>query len=299
MYFIGVSTRYSSIRKVFPEWAKELGLRDAQLRGIDLPLHADAKKYRDVICFIRQDLLSYGALVTTHKIDLFQACSDLFDERDRFAELMQEVSSISKRENRLVAQAKDPISAGRTLVQMLPEGYWDRGTADVLCFGAGGAGVAILWFLLYGEHRLGRPDHVYVSDISLSRLTHLTKLVQSDRLETRLVSNPDESDRLLGRLRPGSLVINATGLGKDRPGSPIRDSAEFPDRAIVWELNYRGELDFLKQARAQQTAKELSIYDGWDYFIHGWTCVIGDVFKIEIDPDSFARLSEIATQASH
>ena len=52
-------------------------------------------------------------------------------------------------------------------------------------------------------------------------------------------------------LPPRSLVVNATGMGKDRPGSPLRAGAAFPERSAVWELNYRGELEFLRQARAQ------------------------------------------------
>ena len=39
MYFIGVSTGRSSIMKVFPRWAEYLGISDAQLKGIDFPLH--------------------------------------------------------------------------------------------------------------------------------------------------------------------------------------------------------------------------------------------------------------------
>ena len=36
MYFVGVTTGQSSIMKVFPVWAKALGL-DAEIKGIDLP----------------------------------------------------------------------------------------------------------------------------------------------------------------------------------------------------------------------------------------------------------------------
>jgi hypothetical protein len=30
-----------------------------------------------------------------------------------------------------------------------------------------------------------------------------------------------DNDAILNQLKPGSLVVNATGLGKDAPGSPI------------------------------------------------------------------------------
>ena len=45
MYFVGVTTGQSSIMKMFPIWAKELGL-DAEIKGIDLPIHAPAEDYR-------------------------------------------------------------------------------------------------------------------------------------------------------------------------------------------------------------------------------------------------------------
>jgi shikimate 5-dehydrogenase len=300
IHFIGVSTRRSSIRRVFPVWARELGLGNAELHGIDLPLHAGREAYRSVVNFVRGDALSCGALVTTHKIDLYHACADLFDEQDWFARSMREVSSISKRQGRLLAQAKDPVSAGRTLLRMIAPGYWTRVGSEVLCLGAGGAGVAITWFLLAGQHRLGTPRRVIVTDVDAQRLDHLQTLVDSDRLCVAVVSGPNDNSRLLAQLPPGSLIINATGMGKDRAGSPLDNDTLFPADSIVWELNYRGELDFLSQAEGQALAQKLQVHDGWDYFIHGWTCVISDVFGIEI-PDNrqtFARLSQLALDAT-
>jgi shikimate 5-dehydrogenase len=91
-------------------------------------------------------------------------------------------------------------------------------------------------------------------------------------------------------------VINATGLGKDAPGSPLSEAAVFPQAGIVWELNYRGDLVFLAQARAQESARSLRIEDGWRYFIHGWTRIIAEVFAIEIPSSGpgFDALSSIA-----
>ena len=105
---------------------------------------------------------------------------------------------------------------------------------------------------------------------------------------------------MLRTLKPGSLVINATGLGKDAPGSPLTDAADFPERGIVWELNYRGDLVFLDQARAQSAAKNLTLVDGWTYFLHGWTQVIAEVFDVAIPTSgpAFERLSEIAISAA-
>jgi len=77
LYFIGVTTASSSIMKVFPAWADMLRLGDVTIKGIDFPPGASAEEYREAVRFIKQDPLSYGALVTTHKIDLFNACRDL------------------------------------------------------------------------------------------------------------------------------------------------------------------------------------------------------------------------------
>jgi shikimate dehydrogenase len=110
-------------------------------------------------------------------------------------------------------------------------------------------------------------------------------------------SGPQENDRLLAELPPGSLVINATGMGKDTPGSPITGRGRFPERGIVWELNYRGELDFLRQARARQRELNLTVEDGWEYFLHGWSEHIAEVFHIRISPEKFRRLSAEAIAA--
>ena len=92
-----------------------------------------------------------------------------------------------------------------------------------------------------------------------------------------------DNDAALANLKPGSLVINATGLGKDAPGSPLSEAARFPERAVAWDLNYRGDLVFLDQARAQRDHKmALQIEDGWTYFLYGWTQVIAEVFHVRI-----------------
>jgi shikimate dehydrogenase len=108
------------------------------------------------------------------------------------------------------------------------------------------------------------------------------------------VGSAEESDALLAALPPGSLVVNATGLGKDAPGSPISDAAVFPDRAVVWELNYRGDLRFLEQARRRQQAQAINVHDGWRYFLHGWAEIVAEVFDLELTPQLFAELAEAA-----
>jgi len=62
----------------------------------------------------------------------------------------------------------------------------------------------------------------------------------------------------------------------------------------VWELNYRGELDFLHQAERQQASRQLQVEDGWRYFIHGWAVVMERVFEIEIDDSGLTRLAAVS-----
>ena len=301
LYFIGVTTARSSIMKVFPAWARALGLDGAVIAGIDFPLHADPASYRAAVEFIKSDPLSRGALVTTHKIDLYKACRDLFDEIDPHARFMEETSCLSKRGGRLVCHAKDPISSGLALDSFLPERHFERTGAELFSIGAGGSTIALTWHMMQPERGADRPSRIIVSNRSAARLDEIRRIHAEMKatvpVEYVLAPSPQDNDAVVSRLKPGSLVINATGLGKDAPGSPLTDAARFPQDGFAWDLNYRGDLVFLDQARAQQRAANLQIEDGWTYFIHGWTQVIAEVFAIDI-PTSGPRFDEISAIAA-
>ncbi len=303
LHFIGVTTGSSSIMRVFPAWTRHLGL-DAEIRGMDFPLHADPGAYREAVAFIRDDPLSLGALVTTHKIDLFRACRDQFDEIDGFARLMGETSCLSKRGGRLVCHAKDPISSGLALDGMLPPGHFAETGAELFVIGAGGSAIAITWHMLRPERGADRPSLIVVSDRDPERLSEIRRIhgeiAAEVPVEYVLAAGPETNDAVLARLAPASMVINATGLGKDAPGSPLTDGAEFPEDGIAFDLNYRGDLRFLHQARRRQGARNLQVEDGWTYFLHGWTQVIAEVFDIAIPTSGpgFERISAIAAEAS-
>jgi shikimate 5-dehydrogenase len=296
MEFIGVTTRSSSIMKVFPRWARVLDLGEARLKGRDLPLGAETDLYRQAVEQIRSDPLSMGALVTTHKINLLAAARDLFEELDPYARLCEEVSCISKRDGRVIAHAKDPITAGRSLRALLGPGYFRRTGGEVLCLGAGGAGTAISVYLVEGQTPADPPSRIVMVDKSHESLDALRRVhgrlgTSSTEIEYVENADPAENDELLDALPPGSLIVNASGMGKDIPGSPVTDSARFPERGVVWELNYRGELDFLRQARRQERTRDLRVEDGWLYFLHGWSEVIAEVFHVELTPERFELLS--------
>lgn len=304
IYFIGVTTAKSSIMKVFPAWARQLGLHDAVIHGIDFPPGADPARYREAVRFIKSDPLSCGALVTTHKIDLYKACLDLFDEVDPHARFMGETSCLSKRDGRLVCHAKDAISSGLAFESFVPKGHFAETGAELFSMGAGGATIALTWHILEAMPEAERPARIVVSDRSAERLSEIRRihaaLGASVPIDYVLAAGAGDNDAVLAGLKPGSVVINATGLGKDAPGSPLSDAARFPERGIVWELNYRGALVFLDQARAQAAERGLAIEDGWRYFIHGWTQVIAEVFGVEIPTAGprFDTLSALAAETS-
>ncbi|MGI6877387.1 shikimate dehydrogenase family protein [Microbacterium sp. gxy059] len=297
MTFIGVSTGSSSIMTLFPLWAEELGLEGATLAGEDLPLGARPDQYRTSVEALRDDPDRAGALVTTHKMSLYAAAHDLFDELDDFARACGEISSIAKRDGRLLGHAKDPLTARLALEEFFPaDGF--GAARDAVVLGAGGAGTALTWCL---AERDDRPRRIVVTDTSEERLAHLREVhdqrgTPADLLDLRLAS-PDATRRALAEAPAGSLVVNASGLGKDRPGSPLPDDAVLPEGAFAWEFNYRGSLEFLHQARAQEAARGLTVVDGWRYFIHGWTQVIAEVYDIPMPADRVSRLARIAEEA--
>jgi shikimate 5-dehydrogenase len=298
LYFIGVTTGSSSIMRVFPRWAEALNLGDVEIKGIDLPLHAPAESYRRVTSFLKSDPLSLGALVTTHKLDLYAACRGLFDEIDPYAARLSEVSCLSKRGGRFIAYAKDPISSGLALEAFVPDRFWADHGGEVLLLGAGGSSLAMSLYLTQERFGGNVPRKITIANRSVPRLESAAQALAglNPAVPFSFVHSPApaDNDALVEALPERSLIVNATGLGKDAPGSPLTDAARFPARSLVWEINYRGDLLFLRQAQAQAARRGLRVEDGWRYFRHGWTQVIAEVFHVELSPESFAKLGAIA-----
>lgn len=299
MGFVGVTTGSSSIMKVFPLWADILGLPTRTLVGHDLPMDADPAVYRAMVEQIRDDEHHRGALVTTHKMNVFAAASDLFDELDPFAVSCSEISSISKRGDRLIGQAKDPITVDLAMNDFLPADHFARTGAEVIILGAGGSGTALSWAL---AERADAPALVTVTARSQDKLDHLREVhrqhgTREDLIRYVVTPSASDADALVAVAPPGSLIANATGLGKDRPGSPLTDAAVFPEGAWAWEFNYRGSLEFMHQALAQQQQRGLQVVDGWRYFIHGWSQVVADVFDVTLTPDLVEELARAAESA--
>jgi shikimate 5-dehydrogenase len=293
-YFVGVTTGSSSIMDVFPRWADHLGI-PRRIVGIDVPLDAEPEVYRRVVRYLRDDPFALGALVTTHKLNLFKASRDLFDEIGESAAQLDEISSISKRGNLLLGHAMDDVTSGLAYDAIAGEG-----SRELLLLGAGGSSLA-LTLHLHRRQRAGLPvpERLLVTNRRAARLDEMREFHEriGFALPTRYALAPlaTDNDAVLADLGPGGLVVNATGLGKDRPGSPLTDDARFPENGIAWDFNYRGDLVFLDQAR-RQAERGVTAVDGWFYFLHGWTRVMAQVFDIDIPTSGaeFDALSRIA-----
>jgi len=293
IYFIGLTTGRSSIMSVFPAWAEYLGLGCCRIEGIDLLARAPASAYREVVKNIDSNPRAAGAVVTAHKIDLLNACRNLFAELDPHAQLLGEVSAIGKRGGKLIGMAKDPLTSGLALNAFLPENHWHTGAAACI-LGAGGAAAALAVRLLAEEH----PPHIVMTERNADRLDRVKNMRLGD-IEFHHCPAPRDNDAAVNSLPPGSLIVNATGLGKDAPGSPLTDNAVFAESGYVWDFNYRGDLLFLAQARARQTERRLHVEDGWRYFIHGWAQAIAAIFEIEVSNGGprFEELCAIAVKS--
>ncbi len=301
-YYIGVSTGKSSIKRVFPAWAEHLGLGGTPFIVNDCRIHDEPEIYRKVVKFLKEDEHSLGALVTSHKLDLFQAAREYFDEVDSYAELLGETSCISKRSKKLWAHAKDPITAGLSYEAFVPSDHWQQTGGEMCIIGAGGASLELTCYLMENLPSTNWPSTIHVTNRSKARLEEMKKIHEKINPGIKFTYNHcpkfEQNDKIVNNLKPYSLVINGTGLGKDYPGSPVTDSVEFPKNGMVWDYNYRGDLHFLVQARKQQEEKNLHVEDGWIYFIHGWTRVIAEVFHIDIPTSGpeFDVISHIAAE---
>lgn len=123
-----------------------------------------------------------------------------------------------------------------SLDAILGEDYFARTSGHLLCFGAGGSGKAISLHLINKHGGANRPKRMVVVNRSQPRLNKLREMVESLQTDIRFEyicnDDPEPNDETMESLPPGSVVINATGLGKDRPGSPITDDGLFPQNGL-------------------------------------------------------------------
>lgn len=278
--------------RLFDRWARTMGLQDAVLEGIDLPLEGGTAAHRAAVQALKLDATIQGALITAHKLSVVRAAGDLIDVYTQDAQDCQEVSALYKRGGSLWGDACDAATSGLALSHFLGPQYWRaHPEAEILSLGGGGATVALKYYLL--TRAPWRPRRLTIVDIREDNLAHCQVVAAGmDRacmqIAYKLSTSATYNDALVEKLPPHSVVVNATGLGKDRPGSPVTDAVRFPEYGAAWELNYRGARPFLHQARRQQRARALQVTDGWHYFLLGWSSVLARVFDFTLTQDRFA-----------
>ena len=270
--FVGVSTAGSLIHQVFPRWARVLGI-EAAIVGVDVPRDASPGRYRELLDAIRDDQDCLGAVVTSHKTALFSAAFDEFESLDPLAVACREINSVRHDSGRLHGYARDPISVGRVVDEI-----WPELDADLLCIGSGGTAIALARHLLE-RGQLGRMRFV---DRDAAQAEHFAEIVADDRIEVAALEGP--YDAMVAAARPGTFVVNATGAGKDREGSPVTDEVRFSPKSVFWDLNYRGDLRMLAAARAQAEGRALRVHDGTSLFCHGWAAALTAVLDLPEDP---------------
>ena len=189
-WFIGVTTGQSMIMRLFPIWAEVLGIQGTRMHGVDLPPGVKGQEIRETVQELRENSDDLGALVTTHKLAVWEEASDLFAKVDEHATRLQEISCISKdKDGKLIGHAKDPITSGKAMESIMGKNHWQaHPKAEAMVLGCGGAGTAIIEQLLYGEegnvpqkitgleHNRGRLKKVRndFSNIKTVSYTHLT-----------------------------------------------------------------------------------------------------------------------------
>ena len=265
VWFVGVSTAGSLVHRALPRWRPLLG-DDVTVRGRDLPLDAPGSAFRALLADLQRDDGSRGAVVTSHKVALYRAASDVFAGLDEAAVACGEVNAVRRTPSGLLGFARDPDSVGRVVDRIWPAGTGD----EVVCLGAGGTAVAL------GRHLLARPrpPRLVFADRRREAVEHLRATLGGD-VTTQV--GPGPWDDLVASAPPGGLIVNATGMGKDRPGAPVSRSARFATGALLWELNYRGDLPLLAQARDQHVA----VHDGWSLFCQGWAAALAAVLDLD------------------
>lgn len=246
MCFIGVSTQQSFVNQVFARWVNALGIT-SDLICIDIELDAPQGCYDEVLSRIKSAQEIRGALVTSHKVSIYEKALVHLDRVDPTVHQCREISVLYKDGSLLCAGVTDLLSVHSALRSILEASRRSiLEDADVCVLGCGGAGTALVLSLLSPDSGCC-PGRVFVTDNSDHRRCRLLEVLSSfsPKLEIN-VESADMNDSIVSELREGALVVNATGMGKDRPGSPLSPATKLPRRSIAWDFNYRGDLGFLR-----------------------------------------------------
>lgn len=325
--FLGISTAGSLAHQTFPGWS-QLFCPGAVMRGADLAEDAGPAGFRDLVAAMTANPRVLGAVVTSHKLRLFSASSDLLDDAEPLVVLTREINSLSTSDG-VRAFARDPQSLNIIVDGIgAPPGRGGgprgrrggpRGGGEgppgpaprpMLCIGAGGSAIALMLAMrldIAGTlaarqpvPRTGPAARGPLTIVGRDRASLDNVRAVQDRcgipragVALRLAPDAGAVGGCVASAPSGTVVINATGLGKTAPGSPLPDLAAFPPDAVAWDFNYRGPLTFLDQARRAGVATE----DGWDYFVAGWSAALAAITGRDLTPELLGRAIESARPA--
>jgi shikimate 5-dehydrogenase len=286
LLFLGVSTAHSQINKLFDRWARCLGSQ-LRLELHDMKPGSDAIEYVDFVDNMRsRHPYVLGALITSHKAAVFDFAKHSFDQVTDLSLRLGEIGMVYWRNGHMVGDANDALSTRQVALRILTNSHsWECGSHRAVILGGGGAGVALANTLV-SEARL-QCNEIIISEVNHDRVEAIRKLISrwESNIPITVCEVSDNSDDIVQRAGPGCLVANATGLGKDRPGSPITESVQLPTGCIVWEFNYRfipqPMPNFLEIANRQAFPRDLVVEDGTDYFIWGWLGVMANALQLD------------------
>lgn len=300
--FVGVTTTGSLAHTVFQRWAALLG-RTWTLRGVDLPTDTPPQTYRQLVSAMRDNPAVRGAVITAHKLRLYRVCAPDLAGDDPLVGLTHEVNTLVTDTSgaTVTGYARDAVSLTLILPELPRHADVDSlRKLHVLCLGAGGAATALLLALhidMTAEPGSlpGAPAHIVFADTDPSALDDLRAVAARAMIDPTRVSfvhavDPGACDALVASLRSPALVINATGRGKEAPGSPVTYQAPFRPTTLAWDFNYRGPLTFLHQA----TTRGARTLDGWDYFVAGWAGSLTSIAGIPFTSDLLTRFAHVA-----
>ena len=301
--FIGISTAGSSVHGAFPVWAP-LVAPDSVLRGVDLPEDAPTDQFHRLVRAMRDNPHVHGAVVTSHKLRLYRAIDDLLDQVDPLVEITHEINSLDTRNGGISGYARDAQSLDIVLDTTGTE--TPRPDRAVTCIGAGGSAIALMLAMgldiratmtsgravpRAGATRRGPLTILGRRKAALDEIRQVQERANLENMELALVlaSDPEQVAREVRRAA-GTVIVNATGLGKLAPGSPLPGPDVFPEGTLAWDFNYRGPLTFLEQARLATIAT----VDGWDYFVAGWAAGLAAVTGNDLTIELFDRFRAVS-----
>lgn len=278
--FLGVSTSKSLVNEAFPRWMNVLE-KDISLQTFDLPIGSSEKSYLQYCSELKHPNV-VGSLITSHKTEIYEYCRGQFSILSNEATKLREISAIRNTDTlgELHGHNTDLEGARRSFEKLsVQNDNWISGSREVVIIGAGGACISILHCI---QEHFPEVEKVSVTEISQERITTAKEIADNNSFRAEFFLS-SETERRIANSGKAPLVINASGVGKDTPGSPVSNTSCFPKNSTFWELNYRGDRELFFRLRDQSGSANFTIEDGWQFFVDGWTFNI--LFVLSIVPD--------------